>query len=115
MRAVDRESNVIPNTFKNLLDTSVLESEVVTRDVSSGKVDTVKQGAQSRPPGVAVKSPLVERRVDMTMALLRTASFTTEAMSSEQLGLRFEPYRLSQVAYLSHPEERRVFDDVYNP
>lgn len=42
LKAVDRESNVIPNTFKNLLDTSVLESDVVTRDSSSGKVDTVK-------------------------------------------------------------------------
>lgn len=45
IKAVDRESNVIPNTFKNLLDTSVLESDVVTRDVSSGKVDTVKYQA----------------------------------------------------------------------
>lgn len=45
LKAVDRESNVIPNTFKNLLDTSVLESDVVTRDSSSGKVDTVKYQA----------------------------------------------------------------------
>lgn len=45
MKACDRESNVIPNTFKNLLDTSVLESDVVTRDMSSGKVDTVKYHA----------------------------------------------------------------------
>lgn len=45
IKALDRESNVIPNTFKNLLDTSVLESDVVTRDVSSGKVDTVKYQA----------------------------------------------------------------------
>ncbi|MEQ2176356.1 hypothetical protein GOODEAATRI_027111 [Goodea atripinnis] len=36
------ESNVIPNTFKNLLDTSMLESDVVTRDASRGKVETVK-------------------------------------------------------------------------
>ncbi|KAI4797391.1 hypothetical protein KUCAC02_025120 [Chaenocephalus aceratus] len=42
IRASDGESNVIPNTFKNLLDTSVLESDVVTRDASSGKVDTIK-------------------------------------------------------------------------
>lgn len=45
VKAVDRESNVIPNTFKNLLDTSVLESDVVTRDASSGKVYTVKYHA----------------------------------------------------------------------
>lgn len=45
MKAVDKESNVIPNTFKNLLDTSILESNVVTRDMSSGKVDTVKYHA----------------------------------------------------------------------
>lgn len=45
MKSVDKESNVIPNTFKNLLDTSVLESDVVTRDMSSGKVDTVKYHA----------------------------------------------------------------------
>lgn len=45
IRTVDRDSNVIPNTFKNLLDTSVLESDVVTRDMNSGKVDTVKYQA----------------------------------------------------------------------
>ena len=44
-KAVDRESNVIPNTFKNLLDTSVLVSDVVSRDTNSGKVDTVKYQA----------------------------------------------------------------------
>ncbi|KAJ8009801.1 hypothetical protein DPEC_G00067980 [Dallia pectoralis] len=42
VKAIDRESNVIPNTFKNILDTSVLDSDVVTRDMSTGKVDTVK-------------------------------------------------------------------------
>ena len=42
VKAIDRESNVIPNTFKNLLDTSVLESDVVTRDVVTGRVETVK-------------------------------------------------------------------------
>lgn len=36
---------MIPNTFKNLLDTSVLESDVVSRDVNTGKVDTVKYHA----------------------------------------------------------------------
>lgn len=36
---------MIPNTFKNLLDTSVLESDVVTRDTSSGRVDTVRYQA----------------------------------------------------------------------
>ncbi|MEQ2200489.1 hypothetical protein XENOCAPTIV_030177, partial [Xenoophorus captivus] len=36
-KSMDRESNVIPNTFKNLLDTSVLESDLVMRDASSGK------------------------------------------------------------------------------
>lgn len=41
-KALDRESNVIPNTFKNLLDTSILESDVVTKDVASGAVSTVK-------------------------------------------------------------------------
>ncbi|KAK7878267.1 hypothetical protein WMY93_031086 [Mugilogobius chulae] len=41
----DRESNVIPNTFKNILDTSTLESEVVTTEVSSGKAVTVKYKA----------------------------------------------------------------------
>ncbi|KAK5610235.1 hypothetical protein CRENBAI_008722 [Crenichthys baileyi] len=45
-KSVDRESNMIPNTFKNLLDTSVLESDVVTRDASSGKVETVKFEAE---------------------------------------------------------------------
>lgn len=44
IKSVDRESNIIPNTFKNLLDTSVLESHEVTRD-SSGKVDTIKYQA----------------------------------------------------------------------
>ncbi|KAF0029322.1 hypothetical protein F2P81_018427 [Scophthalmus maximus] len=44
-QALDKESNVIPNTFKNLLDTSVLESDVVSRDVNTGKVDTVKYHA----------------------------------------------------------------------
>ncbi|KAK7915611.1 hypothetical protein WMY93_011372 [Mugilogobius chulae] len=42
IKASDKESNVIPNTFKNLLDTSMLESEVVTRDPVTGKVNTVK-------------------------------------------------------------------------
>ena len=42
VKSIDRESNVIPNTFKNLLDTSVLESDVVMRDQRSGQVDTVK-------------------------------------------------------------------------
>ncbi|KAK2812509.1 hypothetical protein Q5P01_000009 [Channa striata] len=45
IKALDKESNVIPNTFKNLLDTSVLESDVVSRDANSGKVDTVKYHA----------------------------------------------------------------------
>lgn len=44
-KAVDRESNVIPNTFKNLLDHSVLESEVVTRNVATGRSDTVSYQA----------------------------------------------------------------------
>lgn len=42
IRAQDKESNVIPNTFKNLLDTSTLESDVVSRDMETGKVDTIK-------------------------------------------------------------------------
>lgn len=45
IKAVDRESNVIPNTFKSLLDNSVLQSDVVTRDPNNGKVDTVKYQA----------------------------------------------------------------------
>lgn len=41
-KSIDRESNVIPNTFKNLLDTSTLESDVVTKDPMTGKIATVK-------------------------------------------------------------------------
>ncbi|KAK2847555.1 hypothetical protein Q5P01_010554 [Channa striata] len=42
---VDKESNVIPDTLENLLDTSVLESDVVSRDANNGNVDTVKYHA----------------------------------------------------------------------
>nr|BBA49170.1 hypothetical protein ORF56-like [Oryzias latipes] len=45
LKALDKESSVIPNTFKNLLDTSVLESDVVGKDACSGKVDTVRYHA----------------------------------------------------------------------
>ena len=44
-KTTDKESNVIPNTFKNLLDTSVLQSDVPTRDANSGKMDTIKYEA----------------------------------------------------------------------
>lgn len=44
-KSIDKESNVIPNTFKNLLDTSTLESDVVTKDPATGKIATVKYKA----------------------------------------------------------------------
>ncbi|KAK2810142.1 hypothetical protein Q5P01_000431 [Channa striata] len=39
IKALDKESNVIPNTLKNLLTRSVLRA-TVSRDANSGKVDT---------------------------------------------------------------------------
>lgn len=44
-KSIDKESNVIPNTFKNLLDTSTLESDVVTKDPVTGKITMVKYKA----------------------------------------------------------------------
>ncbi|KAK5618697.1 hypothetical protein CRENBAI_013491 [Crenichthys baileyi] len=107
-KSMDRESNVIPNTFKNLLDTS----DVVIRDASSGKGETSEfPQCMKRTCSTNQMQDLIEKCCMNEMAsdclyrqnLVQSATMIADS-ETMQFGVRFNIVRdaCMTALYVSH-------------